>query len=197
MADELRPAVRGRGGRKVRRTSPRTRVPRNAVLVAAAVAAVLALINAGDPVAFSGVISISVAGLLGSYLAAASLLLWRRLQPGAIRAPPPPPPSSSSSSTYPPEAGAGDVVVTNTVGAGAHLAWGPWRIPGWLGVANNALTCCFVTFVLFFSFWPTSREVTPQNMNWAALVTVVVLAFSVLYYYVWARKVFKGPVIEV
>ena len=34
-------------------------------------------------------------------------------------------------------------------------------------------------------------------MNWACLITAAVVGFAVAYYLVYARKVFKGPVVEV
>jgi choline transport protein len=181
------------GWHALARTSPCTKVPRNAVLVAAVVAAVLALVNAGDPAAFTGVVSVSVAGLLASYLAATGLLLWRRLRPGYIRCRR----RGGDEGEEGEEGGGGRgrLGVMKTVGS--HLTWGPWRIPGALGVTNNVFTGCFILFVLFFSFWPMAREVTPQNTNWAALITVVVLVFSVLYYFIWARHEFHGPRIEV
>lgn len=162
----------------LRRTSPRTNIPRNAVATVAIIAGILSLINIGDATAFNGVISISIAGLNGSYLVAASLLLYRRLT-GGIRTP----------------HGRDDNEVTNTIGS--RVTWGPWKVPGWYGVANNVFTCCFLIFVLFFSFWPTYREITPATMNWAVVVTAAVLGFSVVYYFVYARKVYKGPIIEV
>lgn len=165
------------GWRFLKKTSPRTSIPRNAVLTAAIISVILSLVNIGDPTAFNGVISISIEGLLGSYLVAASLLLYRRLT-GGIR-------------EFHPD----DDTMTNTVGS--RLTWGPWRLPGVPGIANNCFTCGFIVFVLFFSFWPTYRDVTPQTMNWAALVTVMALSFSILYYWIWARKVYTGPLIEV
>lgn len=164
------------GWSTLRKTSPRTSIPRYAVLTAAVGAALLSLINVGNSLAFDGVISISVAGILGSYLIAVSLLLWRRIT-GGIGEP------------------RNDNTRTNTVGAG--LTWGPWRVRGKVGVVNNTFTCVFIVFVFFFSFWPVQSQVTPQTMNWAVLVTVVVIAFSIVYYFAWARKVFNGPIIEV
>ncbi|KAK8118007.1 amino acid/polyamine transporter I [Apiospora kogelbergensis] len=164
------------GWRFLKKTSTRTGIPRNSVLTAAVIAAILSLINIGSATAFNGVISVSIAGLMGSYFMAASLLLYRRVT-GAIQ----------YSHT--------DDQVVNTIGK--RLTWGPWRIPGALGIANNILTCSYIIFILFFSFWPTSRELTPQNMNWAVLVTVVALVFSTLYYFLRARKIYTGPIIEI
>ncbi|KAI0866740.1 putative GABA permease [Xylaria cubensis] len=164
------------GWRILRKTSTRTSIPFNAVTTTAVFSIILSLINIGDATAFNGVISISIAGLLGSYLLAACVLLYRRLT-GSIREP------------------KDDNNGVNRIGA--DLRWGPWRIRGALGVITNILSIVFLVFFLFFSFWPTSRMVTPQNFNWAVLATTVVLSFSVIYYFVWARKVYTGPIIEV
>nr|QZS37072.1 C070A protein [Hypoxylon sp. CO27-5] len=164
------------GWRVLKKTSPRTTIPRYAVLAAAVIAALLSLINAGNSIAFDGVISISVAGVLGSYLIAASLLLWRRLTGGIGQL-------------------RDDGSKTNTIGT--DLTWGPWHVRGILGVINNVFTCSYLFFIFFFSFWPVQTPVTPQNMNWGVLVTGAVVIFSVVYYFIWARKVYNGPIIEV
>ena len=163
------------GWRFLKKTSPRTNIPRNAVAASAIIAGLLSLINIGNGTAFNGVISISVAGLNGSYLMVASLLLYQRLS-GGIRE------------------SRDDDEISNTIGS--RLTWGPWRLRGIWGILNNIFTICFLIFVLFFSFWPATREITPATMNWAVVVTVAVLIFSVVYYFVHARKVYKGPIIE-
>jgi choline transport protein len=149
------------------------------VAVTSIVACILATVNIGDPAAFNGVISLTIAALFSSYLLAASLLLYRRLK-GHITEP----------DTF-----EGNVDLSNTIGR--KLIWGPWRLRGLFGVANNIFSCCYLTFILFFSFWPARTPVTPQNMNWAVLVTVVVVSFSSTYYLVWARKTYTGPIVDV
>ncbi|KAK2750745.1 hypothetical protein FQN57_002818 [Myotisia sp. PD_48] len=163
------------GWRFLKRISPRTSIPLNAVFTTAIFAVLLSLITIGDATAFNGVISISIAGVFGSYLMSAALLLFRRIT-GAIRTPNP------------------EDTLTNTLGS--SLTWGPWHIRGVFGIMNNIFSCIYLTFILFFSFWPASREVTLQNMNWSVLVTGVVLLFSVVYYLIWARHSYSGPVIE-
>ncbi|GAW26030.1 putative amino acid polyamine transporter I [Rosellinia necatrix] len=164
------------GWQVLKKTSTRTSIPIYAVLTTAVLSIILSLINIGNATAFNGVISVSIIGLLGSYLLAACVLLYRRLT-GGIREP-----NDSDDEV-------------NRIGS--DLCWGPWRVRGILGVIINILAIAFLVFFLFFSFWPTSRMVTPQNFNWAVLATVVVLSFSVIYYFAWARKVYTGPVIEV
>lgn len=167
---------RGLPGWKVLRlVSPRTKIPRYAVLLSTFIAIILSIVNIGNAIAFNGVISISIAGLFGSYLFAAALLLYRRTT-GGIRA------LDEKDE------------LTNTVGK--SITWGPWRLRGSLGVANNIFSCLYLSFILFFSFWPSHKDVAPGNMNSAVLVFVVVLSFSTLYYVVWARKVYRGPIIE-
>lgn len=157
----------------------RTGIPLNSVGVTSVVACILATVNIGDPAAFNGVISLTIAALYGSYLIVALLLLQRRLK-GQISDP---------------DDSEADLNLSNTIGR--KLTWGPWRLRGAFGVVNNIFSCCYLTFVLFFSFWPARTPVTPQNMNWAVLVTGVVVIFSSCYYVVWAKKTYAGPLVEV
>ncbi|KAF1949616.1 GABA permease-like protein, partial [Byssothecium circinans] len=163
------------------RVSPRTTIPAYSVVATAVIACILALVNIGSATAFNGIISVSIAGLFSSYLLVSSLLLYRRLTGGIV-------PASELSTSSPNGAIAED---------GGKIIWGPWRIPGVLGVANNVFACVYLTFVLFFSFWPTFADVTPQNMNWSILVTGFVAIFSTLYYLIWAKKTYHGPIVEV
>ncbi|USP76945.1 hypothetical protein yc1106_04219 [Curvularia clavata] len=164
------------GWKTLSKISTRTQIPVSAVLFTNLTACLLALINIGSTTAFNGVISIAIAGLFSSYLLTSSLLLYRRCT-GAIVSPQ----HSHLGPSTP-----------------APLAfWGPWRLPASLGIANNAFACAYLAFVLFFSFWPTFAAVTPQNMNWAVLGTSVIAGTSAVYYAVWARKVYRGPVVEV
>jgi len=160
--------------------SDRTSIPVYAVAFTSIVACLLALVNIGSMAAFNGVISVAIAGLFSSYLLTSSLLLYRRCT-GAIL---------PASEAY--EMDASSVTADGMVRA----VWGPWKIPGALGIANNVFACAYLTFVFFFSFWPSFAEVTPANMNWAILVTGTIAVLSAVYYLVWARKTYHGPVVE-
>ena len=153
-----------------------TSLPIRSILVTSCISCLLSLIILGSSVAFNDLVSLSVSSLQSSYLVAISLLLYRRYT-GAIL------PSSSSVGSYM----VGDV----------KMRWGPWHIPGYWGIVNNAFACAYLTVVVFFSFWPTVRPVTAENMNYAVLVTGAIVIFSLVYYLVWARRVYTGPVIEV
>lgn len=51
--------------------------------------------------------------------------------------------------------------------------------------------------IIFFSFWPPVTPTTAKNMNFSVLVTGAVAGFSVIYYSLWARKTYSGPVVEI
>lgn len=154
----------------------RTSLPIRSILVTTCVSCLLSFIILGSSVAFNDLVSLSVSSLQSSYLMAISLLLYRRCQ-GAIL------PSNSSVGSY--------------MVADEKLRWGPWHIPSYWGIVNNTFACGYLTVVVFFSFWPTVRPVTAENMNYAVLVTGAIVIFSLTYYLIWARRVYTGPVIEV
>jgi choline transport protein len=161
--------------------SDRTSIPVYAVAFTSFIACLLALVNIGSIAAFNGVISVAIAGLFSSYLLTSSLLLYRRCT-GAIL-----PPSEAFDT---------DAISITSDGM-VRAVWGPWRLPGAIGIANNIFACAYLSFVFFFSFWPTFAEVTPANMNWAILVTGAIAIISAVYYAVWARKTYHGPVVEI
>lgn len=69
-----------------------------------------------------------------------------------------------------------------------QLTWGPFRIPGILGVAVNLIGCAFLVIVIFFSFLRPVTPVMPSTMKYSVLVTGFVLIFSAVYYVVWAHR---------
>ena len=156
--------------------NPRTSIPVATIVATTMTSTLLSLIILGSSTAFNNIVSIAVAGLSGSYALAISLLLWRRVT-GGIR-------HSRLSASQ----------LTNT--PGFELSWGPWYMPGVLGPAVNLFAIIYVLIILFFSFWPPEVPVDATNMNYALLVTGAVLIFSVIWYYAWGRRDYKGPVVD-
>ncbi|EUC44350.1 hypothetical protein COCMIDRAFT_27322 [Bipolaris oryzae ATCC 44560] len=156
----------------------RSTIPVISILIVTLFAALLALINIGSSTAFNGTISLVLEGFYLSYLLAIALLLWRRLRGDLDDCP----------DTDTP---------TNTDMQAKRLSWGPWRLRGALGVANNVVAIAYLFLIIFFSFWPTQPDPDLTSMNWAGVVTGGVAAFSVLYYVVLAKKSYTGPVVEV
>ncbi|CAF9940583.1 hypothetical protein IMSHALPRED_002086 [Imshaugia aleurites] len=168
---------RGLPGYKILvKINPRTSIPVTKIVATAVVSTLLSLIILGSSTAFNNIVSIAVAGLSASYALAIGLLLWRRTT-GSIR-------HSTLSRTQ----------LTNT--PGFELSWGPWHMPGVLGPAVNLFAIIYVLVILFFSFWPPDVPLDATNMNYTILVTGVVLIFSVVWYFAWAKRDYKGPVID-
>ena len=165
------------GWRLWSRVTSEKAVPVFAVGLTAIVACLLALINIGSEVAFNDLVSMSVSGLYLSYMVVAILLLYRRCT-GAI-------------SHY---NGHEDMIV-NT--AGAKLVWGPFHIPGILGILVNLWAVCYMIIIVFFSFWPTESVVKVTTMNYSVVGTFGTIILSIIYYVIRARKVYEGPLVEV
>jgi choline transport protein len=134
----------------------------------------LSLIVLGSAVALSALVSLIFAALYSSYLLPCGLLLWRRCT-GAIQ------PALSNESVL----------------SSGRVTWGPWKLAEPLGAANNLFACVYLTFILFWSFWPQITPTTLATTNWSILVYGAVVLFSVFWYVVRARHYFKGPVKEI
>lgn len=156
-------------------------VPYWAVFIAAFVPCLLALINIGSTVAFNDVTSLALVGFYSTYFISILLLLFRRLK-GDIREP-----------------------TRNLLQSGARfdeqtgefvLMWGPWRVPGYFGPANNILSLAYLFTIWFFGFWPPATPVDATTMSYSSVVFGAVVLYSVFYYLVWGRKQYKGPIVE-
>ncbi|KAL9000335.1 MAG: hypothetical protein Q9169_001052 [Polycauliona sp. 2 TL-2023] len=172
--------------RYLSKVEPRSSIPLISILTSVTISCLLALINIGSDTAFNAVISLTISGLYSSYLLAAGLLLYRRCT-GAITVP----------TTY--EANPKIITEGETVSSQGviNLTWGPFRLPGPMGIAINVAGCIYMTIVVFFSFWPATKEVDAETMNYSILVTGFWILFSVVYYFAYAKRVYKGPLMEI
>jgi len=160
------------------RVEPKTSIPITSVILTAIIPCLLVFIILGSSVAFNDIASLTVSCLYISYLSGNSLLLYHRLT-GGLR----PYNAVPEGLAYVPGSG--------------HPSWGPWRIAEPFGTIINAFGCMFMVVILFFSFWPTAMDPTVQTMNFSSVMLVGVIVISVLYYIIWARKVYTGPIIEI
>jgi choline transport protein len=80
---------------------------------------------------------------------------------------------------------------------GRRLVWGPWHIPGILGIGVNAFSCIYLTIALFWSFWLSYVPVMAENMNYNILLIGATLLMAVVYYLVRGRRDYTGPIVEV
>ena len=185
--------------KQLSKVHPRTKIPVNAVLTVTGLAALLTLIYIGSYAAFSDVISLTITGFYGSYFLPAAFLLYRRIKgeilPAGTEVDTVSPDDVAGTTKFPPRednfAPSGQVVVAN-----ARLVWGPWHVPGILGIINNTYACLYMIFVIFWSVWPPETPVTAESMNYSVVVTGGVLILSAIWYFIRGKKDFKGPLID-
>ena len=158
----------------------RTSIPMASLVLTTLFSVLLGLIAIGSPVAFNDVISMSLSSLYASYFIACVLLLWRRC-------------TNAIKERIPTEFRQRHSAVPTAPG---ELMWGPWRVPGMLGILINVFACACLLIVFFFSLWPPAVPVTGATMNYSSLVIGVVMIFSVVYYTFSAHKSYKDPIVE-
>ncbi|KAL8837001.1 MAG: hypothetical protein Q9170_002690 [Blastenia crenularia] len=150
-------------------------IPLYAIFVMAGVSCLIGLINIGSATAFNDVISVGVSSLYASYVLTEAMLLWHRIR-GTIRHP---------------------NQMADHVWHANELVWGPFHVPGIWGILLNAFAVGYGIIVFIFSFFPQIVNPDAAHMNFASLMTGTIMLFAVAYYFVYARKVYKGPVVEV
>ena len=77
-----------------------------------------------------------------------------------------------------------------------HMYYGPFRL-GRFGNPIIVLSLLYSIIGTFFSFWPPLVAVTPETMNWSILVFGSVLTFSIVFWVLYSRKVYTGPILEI
>ena len=136
------------------------------------------VIELGSATVLNILISLAINCFYASYFIPAALLLWHRCN-GRVKA-------------------HGDTQFPSASSEGpCGLVWGPWRIRGFLGTANNAYACIWMVIILFFTSWPKTTPTTASTMNYSVFITLFVATVSGVYYVVWGRKTYIGPVVEV
>lgn len=134
----------------------------------------IGLINLGSSAAFNDVISLSVTSLYLSYIIVEGFLLYWRCT-GGIRS-------------------RGHLDDTTEPGM---LIWGPFHLPGIFGIVVNTFSVCFGIIIFLFSFFPVLYNPGAAHMNYSVVMMAFVISASVLYYVAYARKEFKGPIVEI
>lgn len=167
-----------------------------AIAVVTSIPCLLALIRIGSTTVYDDIISLSVSGLYASYFIPCAFLLWRRstgqmIERSELTAADLNKSSAIKSHEKDDSNGRDDNYVIQP-----RLVWGPWRIPGIWGTMNNAFACIYIIFVIFWSFWPSATPVTPETMNYSVLMTGAVIIFSLVYYRVWGKTQYLGPLVD-
>lgn len=197
------------------------RVPVRALCVACGFAAALALIYLGSYTVFNDVVSLTISGFYLSYLVPAALLLNHRIRghisphrrvqiegPGIEGYDPNIDEVPADSTVVIKKDDSDDIkepadpVARSGAGrrkssiAHAQLMWGPFHLPSWFGIINNAYACVYMVFVIFWSFWPPQLDTNKENMNYSIVVLGGVIIFSIVWYFVRGKKEYQGPTID-
>lgn len=78
---------------------------------------------------------------------------------------------------------------------GEPMYFGPWTL-GRLGLPVNLFAFTYTLIVMVFSFFPPAQPVTAQSMNWSCAVFGGVVIFGLIYYAIFGRHQYQGPVID-
>ncbi|CZR56538.1 related to GABA permease [Phialocephala subalpina] len=68
-----------------------------------------------------------------------------------------------------------------------------WNCGPVIGPIVNVVAICWIGFEVVLFSMPTALPVTAISMNYASVVLVGFMAMSAVWYFVYARKVYKGP----
>jgi choline transport protein len=65
---------------------------------------------------------------------------------------------------------------------------------GRFGLAINITSILFIALAYVMIFFPPTSNPIPSAMNWSVIIYVIVLGFSLIYYFFKGRHSYDGPV---
>lgn len=77
---------------------------------------------------------------------------------------------------------------------GAPLPPYAWSL-GRAGLPINIAGSAYGFDLMFFAVIPPEYPVTAANFNWSPVMCFAVMGFAMIYYWLFARKVYEGPVV--
>jgi len=75
------------------------------------------------------------------------------------------------------------------------INYGPFTL-GRFGIFTNIFALCWTVLVMIFSFFPAAIPVTLATMNWSCLLWGSTMIFGLVFYIVYQRGRYTGPVVE-
>lgn len=78
----------------------------------------------------------------------------------------------------------------------AEIPWGPFKLGRW-GVPVTIAAIAYSTLGAFFSFWPVAPNPNLESMNYCILVFGAVSLFAGVFWLIYGRKHYTGPIIEI
>lgn len=89
-------------------------------------------------------------------------------------------------------------ITIKTFYVGSNFRRGPWHL-GWFSMPSGVLSTAFVLVMMPILCFPTVRDadLTLELMNWTSLVYGAPMLIVIIWFFVDARKWFKGPKINI
>lgn len=78
----------------------------------------------------------------------------------------------------------------------SEIPWGPFKL-GRFGVPVTVVAIVYSLFGAFWSMWPVEKNPNIQGMNYCVLVFGGVMVLSMLFWLVYGRHHYTGPVLEI
>lgn len=70
----------------------------------------------------------------------------------------------------------------------------PWCLGPILGPLANIVTIVWIAFSVVLFCFPTTKTTEPASINYASVVFVGFFSFAALYYVIYGRKTYRGPI---
>ena len=77
----------------------------------------------------------------------------------------------------------------------SEIPWGPFKL-GRFGVPVTIVAIVYSFFGAFWSMWPTVKNPDIESMNYCVLVFGGVMILSMLFWLVYGRHHYTGPILE-
>ncbi|KAK5687105.1 hypothetical protein LTS10_001242 [Elasticomyces elasticus] len=71
-----------------------------------------------------------------------------------------------------------------------------WSL-GRYGLPINIAAVLFLLVIYVFAFFPLGTPVAVETMNWSSLIYGFIVVFAIVYFFIYGRKVYEGPVVLV
>ena len=65
---------------------------------------------------------------------------------------------------------------------------------GRAGIFVNGIALSFLSVAFVFCFFPVGPKPTTEGMNWSCLIFGFILSFSLVYYHIYGKHSYVGPV---
>jgi amino acid transporter len=77
-----------------------------------------------------------------------------------------------------------------------EIPFGPWSLGRW-GLTINLCALGYLIIIIVFVLFPPYQPTTADNLNYSGPIYGIALLLCVAFWFIYGRKVYRGPVQEV